>query len=226
MSCRRDLSKNKPCRFAARRSLFSRPLLTTMGIFDAGRRAESDTLGYTPRHSERRAWVSAWVSAGVSAGVTRTEGGVSQKRGGGVSQTNFPFFPVVIGVFRPSPTRPIRASGKGDDGSDPPFLTAGAVSRWGGCTTGCQARCHTPYGVAPVVFIPAGRLTGPLAGRTVFVWNREGLSPLPFAVTAAFTPGPNNIMLAASGAKNGVRRTVPHILGVCGGIPMLVLAVA
>ena len=32
-------------------------------------------------------------------------------------------------------------------------------------------------------------------------------------------------MLAASGAKNGVRRTVPHILGVCGGVPMLVLAV-
>ena len=142
-----------------------------------------------------------------------------------MSQTNFPFFPVVLGVFRPSTARPIRASGKGDDGSDPPFLTAGAVSRWGRCTTGCQARCHTPYGVAPVVRIPAGRLTGPLAGRTVFVWKREALSPLPFAVAAAFTPGPNNSMLAASGTKNGVRRTVPHILGVCGGVPMLVLAV-
>ena len=91
---------------------------------------------------------------------------MSQKRVGGVSQTNFPFFPVVIGVLRPSPARPIRASGKGDDGSDPPFLTAGAVSRWGGCTTGCQARCHTPYGVAPVKFIPAGRLRCQPAGRT------------------------------------------------------------
>jgi len=48
---------------------------------------------------------------------------------------------------------------------------------------------------------------------------------LPFAMAAAFTPGPNNLMLAASGANFGVRRTVPHILGVCGGFPVLVLAV-
>ncbi len=48
---------------------------------------------------------------------------------------------------------------------------------------------------------------------------------LPFAIAAGFTPGPNNIMLAASGANFGVRRTVPHILGVCGGFPILVLAV-
>ena len=48
---------------------------------------------------------------------------------------------------------------------------------------------------------------------------------LPFAIAAAFTPGPNNIMLAASGANFGFRRTVPHILGVCGGFLMLVLAV-
>ena len=95
---------------------------------------------------------------------------MSQKQRGGVSQTYLPFSPVVIGVFRPSPARQIRASGGGLDGSDPPFLTAGAVSRWGGCDTPRHARCHTPPafgGVAPVVFILAGRLPGPHAGWTM-----------------------------------------------------------
>ena len=48
---------------------------------------------------------------------------------------------------------------------------------------------------------------------------------LPFAVVAAFTPGPNNLLLAASGANFGIRRTVPHLLGVMCGFPLLVLAV-
>ncbi len=48
---------------------------------------------------------------------------------------------------------------------------------------------------------------------------------LPFAVVAAFTPGPNNLLLAASGANFGIRRTIPHVLGVVGGFPLLVLAV-
>ena len=38
-----------------------------------------------------------------------------------------------------------------------------------------------------------------------------------FALMAAITPGPNNIMLAASGANYGFRRTLPHIIGVCFG---------
>ena len=38
-----------------------------------------------------------------------------------------------------------------------------------------------------------------------------------FALTAAVTPGPNNIMLAASGANYGFRRTLPHIIGICVG---------
>ena len=57
---------------------------------------------------------------------------MSQKQRGGVSQTNFHLFPVVIGVFCPSPDDPIRASGEEEYGSDPPFLTAGADRRWGG----------------------------------------------------------------------------------------------
>ena len=48
---------------------------------------------------------------------------------------------------------------------------------------------------------------------------------LPFAVVAGFTPGPNNLMLAASGANFGVRRTLPHLLGIVFGFPLLLLAV-
>ncbi|MBN1649187.1 MAG: LysE family translocator [Spirochaetales bacterium] len=40
------------------------------------------------------------------------------------------------------------------------------------------------------------------------------LSVIIFAVTMCITPGPNNIMLTASGANFGFRRTIPHILGV------------
>ena len=54
----------------------------------------------------------------------------------------------------------------------------------------------------------------------------NGLVPLiVFAVSAAFTPGPNNVMLAASGANFGYRRTLPHILGITAGFPVLTLAV-
>jgi len=35
-----------------------------------------------------------------------------------------------------------------------------------------------------------------------------------FAFAAAITPGPNNLMLAASGAAFGGRRTLPHLFGI------------
>ena len=35
-----------------------------------------------------------------------------------------------------------------------------------------------------------------------------------FAFASSITPGPNNLMLMASGANYGLRRTVPHMLGV------------
>ena len=44
-----------------------------------------------------------------------------------------------------------------------------------------------------------------------------------FAAIAAFTPGPNNLMLAASGANFGLNRTLPHIFGVTTGFLLLVL---
>jgi threonine/homoserine/homoserine lactone efflux protein len=54
--------------------------------------------------------------------------------------------------------------------------------------------------------------------------------PLPF-ITYTFvmsiTPGPNNVMLTASGATFGFRRTVPHMLGVvCGFVVQLLLVCA
>ena len=45
---------------------------------------------------------------------------------------------------------------------------------------------------------------------------------LPFAFVAGFTPGPNNLLLAASGANFGIRRTIPHVLGIVCGFPLLV----
>jgi len=44
-----------------------------------------------------------------------------------------------------------------------------------------------------------------------------------FALVMGFTPGPNNAMLAASGARFGIRRTLPHLAGVMIGFPVMVL---
>lgn len=45
---------------------------------------------------------------------------------------------------------------------------------------------------------------------------------LGFAFVASVTPGPNNLMLLASGANFGVRRTLPHMLGVSLGHSFMV----
>ncbi len=39
------------------------------------------------------------------------------------------------------------------------------------------------------------------------------------------TPGPNNVMLMASGVNFGFRRTLPHMLGISLGFPAMVLAI-
>ncbi|VVT25922.1 LysE family translocator [Rhizobium sp. EC-SD404] len=46
-----------------------------------------------------------------------------------------------------------------------------------------------------------------------------------FAFVSSMTPGPNNIMLMASGVNFGFRRTIPHMLGVCVGFMILIMAV-
>ena len=45
-----------------------------------------------------------------------------------------------------------------------------------------------------------------------------------FAFATSATPGPNNLMLMASGANFGLRRTVPHALGVSLGHAFMVAA--
>ena len=47
-----------------------------------------------------------------------------------------------------------------------------------------------------------------------------------FAVSMSFTPGPNNAMLAASGANFGFVRTFPHMMGVTVGFPAMVMCMA
>ncbi len=44
-----------------------------------------------------------------------------------------------------------------------------------------------------------------------------------FAVVTSITPGPNNILLTASGANFGFRRSVPHMLGISAGFLSLIL---
>lgn len=44
-----------------------------------------------------------------------------------------------------------------------------------------------------------------------------------FAFVSSATPGPNNLMLMASGANFGFRRTVPHMLGIGIGFTIMIL---
>ncbi|APG85023.1 transmembrane protein [Sinorhizobium americanum CCGM7] len=46
-----------------------------------------------------------------------------------------------------------------------------------------------------------------------------------FAFTTSITPGPNNMMLFASGVNFGFARTIPHMLGIGGGFFLLLIAV-
>ena len=53
--------------------------------------------------------------------------------------------------------------------------------------------------------------------------NHEMLIALAtFALVTSVTPGPNNMMLMASGANFGFRRTLPHLLGVAFGFGLMV----
>lgn len=47
------------------------------------------------------------------------------------------------------------------------------------------------------------------------------ISFLVFGVIAAVTPGPNNVMLTTTGLNFGVRRGIPHLLGICIGFPVM-----
>jgi threonine/homoserine/homoserine lactone efflux protein len=47
-----------------------------------------------------------------------------------------------------------------------------------------------------------------------------------FSFISSVTPGPNNVLLWASGAQFGFRRTIPQVLGVSVGVGILALVIA
>jgi threonine/homoserine/homoserine lactone efflux protein len=51
------------------------------------------------------------------------------------------------------------------------------------------------------------------------------LSLLGFSVAMYITPGPNNVMVAASAANHGIRATVPHMLGIVVGFALMLTLV-
>jgi len=51
------------------------------------------------------------------------------------------------------------------------------------------------------------------------------IAVLLFALVATATPGPNNMMLLASGVNFGFRRTIPHMCGIAGGFFFLLVCV-
>jgi threonine/homoserine/homoserine lactone efflux protein len=51
------------------------------------------------------------------------------------------------------------------------------------------------------------------------------LALLVYAFVTSITPGPNNLMLLASGVNFGIAKTVPHMLGISIGFLVLLLAV-
>jgi len=51
------------------------------------------------------------------------------------------------------------------------------------------------------------------------------LSLITFTFITGVTPGPNNMMLLASGLNHGIRKSMPHYLGICIGFPIMVAVV-
>jgi threonine/homoserine/homoserine lactone efflux protein len=51
------------------------------------------------------------------------------------------------------------------------------------------------------------------------------LTSIPFMASMGITPGPNNILVAGSGVNFGFRATVPHILGITIGYPLMLFIV-
>ncbi|MFT7007698.1 MAG: threonine/homoserine/homoserine lactone efflux protein [Colwellia sp.] len=51
------------------------------------------------------------------------------------------------------------------------------------------------------------------------------LSIFIFAISSTVTPGPNNIMIMTSGLNYGVKKSIPHLLGICFGFPVMVIVI-
>src|SRR5262245_49947032 len=50
-------------------------------------------------------------------------------------------------------------------------------------------------------------------------------SLIAFSIATYITPGPNNVMVAASAANHGVRATMPHMLGIAAGFAVMLTLV-
>jgi threonine/homoserine/homoserine lactone efflux protein len=46
-----------------------------------------------------------------------------------------------------------------------------------------------------------------------------------FVLSTSITPGPNNTLILASGVNYGIKRSLPHLLGIATGFPLMVVAV-
>jgi threonine/homoserine/homoserine lactone efflux protein len=53
----------------------------------------------------------------------------------------------------------------------------------------------------------------------------EWIAFISYALVMSITPGPNNVMVLSSGANFGLRRTMPHVLGITYGFTIQTLAV-
>ncbi|MGG7565271.1 LysE family translocator [Rhodovulum sp. DZ06] len=73
-----------------------------------------------------------------------------------------------------------------------------------------------PAASVPAASVPAA--PDPLGAETL-------LALAAFAFAGSWTPGPNNAMLAASGARFGYRATLPHLLGVTIGFCVMCFAI-
>jgi threonine/homoserine/homoserine lactone efflux protein len=51
------------------------------------------------------------------------------------------------------------------------------------------------------------------------------ISLVGFSIAMYITPGPNNVMVAASAANNGIRATVPHMFGIATGFSVMLTLV-
>src|SRR5690606_28868638 len=81
---------------------------------------------------------------------------------------------------------------------------------------------HGPNGVRQASTPPSPQRTDkapvpPMSADTL-------IALIVFAFTTSITPGPNNMMLLASGVNFGFRRTLPHMLGIGAGFLSLLVA--
>jgi threonine/homoserine/homoserine lactone efflux protein len=54
----------------------------------------------------------------------------------------------------------------------------------------------------------------------------DGMALATYTLVMSITPGPNNVMVLASGARFGLRRTLPHLVGITLGFTAQVILVS